>query len=356
MSDTELRLLQRFLAQNPDDYAAWGHYLQVGARVGAYDPNVWNDAVTWITGIIRPTPAGTDYPHYDYEQAQAWSAAEEHATSLLHQIRNTHQQLPAAGLALVIDQFLSKIYSKKRKVTIARAEEYCQFPVVVIDDTYRVLYDEQHRHIENKAKFARLKWVIEPRSVLDITPQYLIETDIHYGGSRWEPPDSEPVTLDTANNLHELLTKLVNIIENNENQEIYYDERQEEIWSTDAEVWPDTNSDAYLKGTFERIKSCLDNLFQKYRVDYDSALDFDAAVTGRRNIDILASSMFLRIIQRKPPGRGEVPFEVSIDWAAGPTTEQTHTPTVSLLHPWQVVEYAWKSWVAEKLKQELRLL
>jgi hypothetical protein len=353
MSDTELRRLQRLISQNPDDYALWGQYLQVGARVGAYDPNSWIDAVIWITGI-RPVSQDSDYPQYEYKQAQAWSAAEEHTAALLHQIRNTHQQLPAASLALVIDRFLSKIYSKKRKITIAKAEEYCQFPVVVIDDTYRILYDEQYRHIKNEPALRRNKFTTEPRSVLDATPQYLIETDVHYAGSRWEPPDSEPILLDIANNLHELLTKLVNFIENEENQEIYYDAREEE--ALDAEVWPDTNSDAFIKGTFERIKSCLDGLFQKYRVDYSSVLNFDAAVTGRRIIDISASSMFLRIIQRKPLGRGEVPFEVSIDWAAGPTTEQTHTPIVSLLHPWQVVEYAWKSWIAEKLKQELRLL
>lgn len=222
MSDTELRRLQRILSQNPEDYAAWGQYFQVGARIGAFDPNNWSDSVTWITGAT-PSLSG---PNYDYEQAQIWNAAEERTASLLHQIRNAHQQLSAPNLSVIINQFLSEIYSRNRKITVAAADEYGQFPVVVIDDTYRVLYDEQHRYVENRDKRGRL--VTEPRSILDTTPQYLIEVEVYHPGSRYDPPDSETVVLDVAYNLSELLTKLIAALENEENQEIYHDPRDEE--------------------------------------------------------------------------------------------------------------------------------
>jgi len=358
MSDIELRRLQRILSQNPDDYAAWGQYFQVGARAGAFDPSSWNDSITWITSA---TPALSG-PNYDYEQAQVWNAAEDRVTSLLHQIRNAHQQLSATSLSVIINQFLSEIYSRDRKIAVAAANEYCQFPVVVIDDTYRVLYDEQHRYVQNKSDIRRSRLVTEPRSILDITPQYLIEVDVYHPGSRYDPPDSEPVMLDVAYNLSELLTKLVAALEDEENQEIYHDPRDEEALDTydEIETQLDTASDVYHQKTFEILQECLDALFRKYRFSH-----YKSEVISRNDhkyfyLNLTVDSMYLTVSQQKSDFRlpRHPPFKVNIAWTADHVVPWPLCRRAEpLQHPWQVVEYAWKSWLAEKIDQVLlRLL
>lgn len=346
MSDTELRLLRRFLSQNPDDYAVWGQYLQAGARAGVYDPNNWNASVTWITGV---SPAGTG-PNYDQKQAQLRNEAEDRVIYLLHQIRNTQHQLSASVLAPIIDDVLSKIYARGRKVLVAAPEEYSQFPTVIVDDTYRILYDEQYRHTENRKSIRREKFMAVSRSILDAISQYLIETDLHHPGSRDAPPDSEPITLDIAGGVKELITKLVNNIENEENQEIFYDEREEEMLDayedSGYETMLDTTSQQHIQGTFQRLKNCLDGLFPKYRL-----ATYGTAITLNEDFQLTmkADSMHLEVTKTVES------YDVLVVWAANNVVSPGRARE-SFLYPWQIIDYAWKSWMAHRLEEVLRLL
>jgi len=178
MSDAELRRLERLLSQDNENYAVWEQYIQVGARTFAYDPNNWNSFVSWISHEARPAVAAEPY---DYDASMRWSAAEDRANLLLHCVRNTVVQLPASALASKIDQFFSQLYRKPRKIEVILGDDYgYPFNIVIIDDTYRVTYNEQHV-VENNRLIQR-SLASSNRSILDASPQYLIEVDVAHPG------------------------------------------------------------------------------------------------------------------------------------------------------------------------------
>lgn len=101
----------------------------------------------------------------------------------------------------------------------------------------------------------------------------------------------------------------------------------------------------------------MDALFRKYRFsDYES--EVISRAEPRFYLNLTVDSMYLSINQQKSNFRRHQhsPFNVFITWEADDVVYR-EMPAKLLQHPWQVAEYAWKSWLAEKIDQVLlRLL
>lgn len=274
MSDEQLRALERYLQSAPEDFLGWAQYLQAGARAGAYDPDSWAQTVSWLTKVPPVVDLRNGEEPYTPEALIAakarWSDATDMTEKILHGVRNVLGQLSASELRSKIEPVLVDFYSRPRPVTIS--SDYGLFPVLEIGDTYRILYDERSfYHRSNNPR--RPRWEESARSALNTTPQYIIETDVYSPGSYHQPPDSDQIILGVTNNIRDLIRELLYAIETNENQEIYYDPRDEEFdFETNV---PDTMALIYRTQTMQLIKETLDSLFSRYRINIYASQLFD---------------------------------------------------------------------------------
>lgn len=338
MSDSELRSLERYLAANPKDYAAWARYLQTGVRLGR--GNSGDRAVVWITGMTPP-PRLPGEP-YDHENQLAWLDAQERVERLLHQVRNSVGQLSAEALVPLLNRLLSWIYRDPPEVKIST--ESGIDPIAVVDNTYSICYDERHLHLK-EAEIRRRRFRTEFRSIADFTPQYILEAEIHQPGTYSSPPDSDQVTLAVATSFPELARELLLHMEDNSNQEIYNDPREDLGLLEDLNQGFPTVEDMcglpYRLETMRLILTCIAGIFEGYAIlnNVQTMEERDSVITGTiisDELTLLVRSTFTWDL----PGRFFSLFQIE--------TPSHRSATKS---PSEVVATVWRLWIDHRLRQ-----
>jgi len=241
MSDIELRELQRYLITNPTNYLVWGEYLILAVRAGLFDPlcfgyhrqrslvEVGQRTISFAEFITGIKLEAVSDPTALYSQV---SEAEGRAEIVLHQIRNARKQLSAEETLPPLQKVLRSLYATAP--TCKLNTELYEIPAISIDDTYTIYYDE--RSILAKVQQARrIAFESTPKSVIDFTPQYIVDVAVYSPGTRIDPPDVDIVPILIANSFSELVTKFITSMENeiySHISEQYYQDFEEEEATT----------------------------------------------------------------------------------------------------------------------------
>lgn len=327
MSDQELRELQRYLKTNLEDYSVWNAYILLGLRAGAFDPSEFSPSfVTFITDVPY---ISSQSEQFNYEYSTLWSIAQDRAAMVLHGVRNLSGQLSTQELLKRLIPLFNGLYAQingRPAYTLRYSTDEYVIPCIDINDgAYTVYYEERHSVIwADNTTVRREQFITRPRSILDMTPQYIVDAAIYSAGSYHHPPDVDTRTIVVATTYHQLVKDFIFAIEEHENLDAYYagDDPEDEI--------------DYLTLTSE----ALTGVFRKF-------------VAGPR-ILIQRQPHILKIVSKEFDIQIERPFPLTTPTASGQTPVTVtftgaHKVTEEYSHAWRAVQAIWRRWLNYRL-------
>jgi hypothetical protein len=213
--------------------------------------------------------------------------------------------------------------------------DYGIYPILELSNGYRIMYDEELFHT-----FESGSTVHGIRSVEDETPQYIIETDMHYPGGRWDPPSSDPITLAVCRSLPDLVVSLMRGMEERNNVEVCYDPREELVdWRVEQ---IDYASIPYRRETFTILAECLKRVFNFYRSNFEIKVrDFELEFTAED----------LRATVSEATG-GNWPRSLVLTLRRPAAVDDRYES----FHPGSIVNEIWRAWLKTRLAEFLRTL